>query len=1701
MSSASPSTAALHESQHLFVTSNENGFFPFEANAHDSLSSPTFKTNYLDGLPAIVVLAIWSLHYIVPRLFTLYFHIRYSWLRSDRKPKSSIPEQAGLSTSPDSVNRTSHGKNKSLSAPINAVCDAEDQVIVSELQKHDGRGVVEYIKSPLGVDSVESELSTDPRWGHPLLKVLLAWKDWITTIGTIGLLYLGFLQYQNIKILLGSDSLHAAWCLPRILMWGLASIFSILKLRLALNRTQEHPGDIYSLLETLLIPTYLLFLPFAFYNARTAVLVHLDRSSSSESRHLAILQESDFLILLLIVVLELCSSRPTRLLPPRGSTLKVSEPSPVEAIPPPLEPRSSLLALAYYAHTDGYLWRHTFKTATQASVPDLRPDDKTAAVLFRWRQDQAEYARLGIQPSLLRSLAWHLRYELLGQQFYAWFNAIGALLPPFFLQHILGFISAKAAGKDVPNHLGVLYAFGMLCTQVFLAFSQAEALFLGRRLSVRIRALFIALIFTKGLRRADTTPKSGSNAESSATQDNKAAGKDSKGTCDNEEGEGRASIGKIANLVSNDTMSLSEIGAYLHFLWPESAIQLILAGTYLYILLGYSALAGMMCVVIGIPMQSYLTNLYSKLQRQLMKAADRRLGLTGEIINNIKIVKFFAWESKFTEKMADLRDAELYVLFKRLLVGLSQTAVSLAIPTFVSITTFYVHTEVMGKSLTAEQAFTAIALFNVFRFPLGVMAGMIGGLLQSYVALRRIDDFLKEDETEKYSTLSSPVEEGDPLIGFKDAAFTYGAELEDAKVDMSGFQLRGLDFGFPVGELSLVIGRGGKTSLLLSLLGETNKLRGRAFLPSPVARQSGLDPAETLTDTTAYAPQQPWLLSDTIRNNILFGSAMNLARYDAVLKACALVPDLLTFTDGDLTEIGDKGTVLSGGQKARISLARAVYSPAKFLLLDDIMSAVDSHTAQHLFNMVLKGSLMKNRTCVLVTHAVDLCLPGAAFVVSLDQGEVTYAGKPSLSKSASFLFPPEQHEIMEAESRKDQTIEELAETSTEPAIHLATKATQKLVEDERQAVGAVSSTVYQLYLKALGGFFPIVFTLVLYVISELANAASSIVLKDWAGQTEGQAAGSKWNPAFYLFNPTVMITRISRESPDLMHWNRLDKDFTTQDIYAGKYLQWYTLAGLVTLAVQLFRQFYFTMQALKAARSIYDRLIRTVLNATVRFFDTVPMGRVLSRFTKDVQTMDRELSDALSYLINDIVSASFILIIVVTVLPIGFLVASLAASSFYVLIGYIYLASTREIKRSESTTRSPVISLCTECLQGATSIRAYGDIGRFNRDMFSKIDQYNRPYFMLWICNRWLSSRIDVTAALFTFAVACWMILNDASAALSGFALSYVISFNFRTLWIVRWWGVNEINMNSLERIHEYLDIDQEAKAGVIPPAAWPSRSGSIEVENLSVSYAPHLPKVLKGVSFSAQPGEKIGICGRTGSGKSTLALSFFRFIEASEGKIIIDGQDISKLDLPSLRSRLTIIPQESVLFTASIRWNLDPFDEHDDGRIWDALRRVGMAAPLGLVGDGPSGSRSESPGGNEISYITSLDMEVEDNGRNFSTGQRQLLAIARALLKLQNSSVLILDESTASLDAESDERIQKTIRTEMSDATILCIAHRLKSIIEFDKVLVLGLGEVLEFGRPIDLLAQKGSAFRELCERSGNMEELVEMAKVSSSG
>lgn len=1679
------------------------------------------RLKYLIGEPALVLVLLLGASFILPCLPRIWERIRRKTLITGSCFKRRSLPSGHISTQVAPKDPDLNG--------LQAVSHAEDKIIAIEVMREGGLGIDEQDRLELLLthnlpSSPGTHQNSHPHPTSFSTALVRSWKEVSITACTIGILVIAIARY-----LISSDaSAGSNWLLLPIILWLCISIISAVKLWIRIQsiiRNKAHPNPKYFQLEYRTVPIYLISLPLELLDTRSILLHHFGQQPTAEATYQLMFLRLVALVLLIITnVLELATSRPTTLLPasPKdsSSTIAPADSDRDAKRPDPLEPGRSLLSLAYFMHTDSYLWRHKSSTATEASIPDLRVDDKSAAVLFRWKKDQAEYEAENIKPSFLRALSWHFRNILLSQQLFAYFNAFGALLPPFFLQRIIGFISSKSSENPEPVHVAFLYALGMLGTQVFLAFSQSASLMIGRRLSVRLRALLITLIFTKSLRRSGVNSKIAEVVDSS----DDGSSTDSK-TPSKEDYQASASTGKIANLVSNDVASLAEIGAYFHFLWPESAIQIILAGIYLYILLGYSALAGMFCIVIAVPIQSYLTALWARYQDLLMAAADKRLGLATEVINNIKVVKFFAWETNFLQKMQVLREAELTMLFKRLLVNIGESTVSFSVPIFVSIVTFYTHTKVFGKTLTAEEAFTALALFNVFRFPLSILVGMISGLLQSYVSLKRIECFLNEKETEKYSTLSVPrATAGDPVVGFKNATFTYDAKQEDTgpTVESSTFKLTGLDFAFPEGKLSLIIGRvgSGKGTLLLSLLGETTKLSGEAFLPSPVSRVWGLDPAVELTNTTAYCPQQAWLLSDSIRNNILYGSMMNRTRYTEVLKACALAADLATFADGDLTEIGDKGTVLSGGQKARISLARALYSPAKVLLLDDVLSAVDSHTAQHLFNHVLNGPLMKDRTCILVTHAVDLCMPAASFVVSLDRGQVLFAGEPSLSKLASTLANLSENTEVQGnqsapESNSHLTIENLVAAipnEDEAIVEIKTRATQRLVEEEHQAVGAVSLKTYRLYYDCLGGFMPLFNTFILFILAELGNVLSTWVLKQWAESNQTSPDPTSPIVSNWLTPSILASPQLSSAVPNLLyfHQDTLSEKDPDLEKRLDHYILLYLLTGMFALAFELIRETYFTCRSIIAGRKIYERLISTLLNAQVRFFDTVPMGRVLNRLSTDVRTVDRDLADALIYMAEDVLSTIAILVVVIAVLPMGFLVSTMGACLIYVAIGYLYLASTREIKRSESTSRSPIISLCTECLGGVTSIRAYGDIGRYTQQMFQLIDAYNRPFFMLWMCNRWLSCRIDTAAALFTFLVVMYMIQSDMPAALSGFALSYVITLNTKTLWIVRWWSVNEINFNSMERIHEYLGVQQEPRNGIQPPAAWPSKQGTIEVEGLTARYAPHLPPVLKSVSFSVKAGEKIGICGRTGSGKSTLALSFFRFIEAEAGRIVIDGLDISKLDLACLRSRLTIIPQESVLFSATIRWNLDPFSEHDDSRIWDALRRVGMAAPS--VDLSHSGSHAGNPScgstGQDLQFITSLDMEVKEGGKNFSTGQRQLLAIARAILKLENSALLILDESTASLDAESDEKIQATIRSEMGDSTILCIAHRLKTIIDYDKVLVLSDGEVLEFDEPWKLLldedeqegqaagvAKKTSAFKELCLKSGHYDELKQSA------
>ncbi|KAK4703719.1 hypothetical protein P7C70_g2503, partial [Phenoliferia sp. Uapishka_3] len=1538
-----------------------------------------------------------------------------------------------------------------------------------------------------------------------------------------------------VRLVYGQGEEGSNWLPLMVVAWAWSTLLALAQLALAFTfrlRRLQLPGSThrvprwYTFLEIHYIPWLMIYVIIAFFNLRSAILTNL----AAESRSAFVVEVATFTISSTLFLVEIFAPRPSKF----SSRSSKATTDATTKLPRAPEMNASLFGLATFSYINSFMVANAFPKPGQpalpmTAIPDLRPDDKTARVLLSYRRDVAAL-NAGRGPGTKRKawgltakLAWHFRRELLVQQFWSYIRVAVVGLPPLFLQAILGHINKRQRGEEAPFHVALLYAVGLFFFQILGALCASQSLFIGRRICIRLRSIIVGEVFTKALRRKDMAGTSAPTDESDDVK--KDAKKEAKKPTEDEEAE-KASSGKILNLISVDTFRLSEVCAYLHFIWPELSLTIVITVVLLFRVLGLSAIAGLTVLILITPLQAASSRLFYVYQKRLLAAADARLNLATEVIASVRIVKYFAWEPKFLEKMQETRDKELAALWARALTMVAGTLTTFGAPIIVSVATFVFHTKVLHRDLTAETAFTALALFNILRGPLEGVTDMVVNVLQAHVSLKRIDEFLQEQETAKYSTMRSTATGTEPVIGFVDGSFTWSDE-QLAKDDPSVFRIHDLNLEFPVGKLSIILGPvgSGKSTLLLSLLGETNKLSGASFLPSPVVRSTGADPS-ILTDTAAYCSQSPWLLSDTIKENILFGSQLNEARYQAVLDACALQTDLRQFELGDATEVGEKGTVLSGGQKARISLARAIYSPAKHVLLDDVLSAVDSHTAQHLFSECLKGRIMRHRTCIIVTHAVDLCLPGSAYIVSMDNGSIVTSGTPDVlatSPEHKALLAPKLEETAAASAIMIEAIA-AGETDEELTIEQAEakRARQeqlKLVKDETQSEGAVSRDVYLLYLRSMGGWWLAALSLSIFVAAQLAEIGVSLALRYWAASYDDEENSARQLVVMTLH---TSLNRWRSVPSAMLHPFRSNEDLFSTTGYGNEttdyWLKMYVVLGLINLSLYAARVAFFLHRGVVASRIIYTELIDKILGARIRFFDQTPTGRILNRLSKDMETIDQDVAMAGMFLLLEILGVIGIIGSISAVLP-AFLGAAAIITLSYWAIGYVYLASSRELKRHESVTKSPIFALFGESLNGVATIRAYGDSARFTRQTFDLVNINNRPFFALWQANRWLSVRVDIAGACVSLAAAVFVLsAKSMDAALAGFVLSFAIAFNERILWVVRLWSVVEINFNSVERVREYLQLDQESKTGAIPPAIWPSRDGSIEVEGLTASYAPELPPVLKNVSFKILPKEKIGICGRTGSGKSTLGLSFFRFIEPTSGRIVIDGLDINTLSLPELRSRLTIVAQESALFAGTLRFNVDPFDVYDDADIWDALRRVQMAAPIsrptprqsrapsrvqsrapsikgGADDEDGEGSETTATEADERFIVKSLEMVVMEGGKNFSAGQRQLLALARGILKLSTSSILLLDESTASLDQATDERIQDTIRTEMSSATILCIAHRLRTIIDYDKILVLDQGEVVEFDTPWNLLARESSSFYSLCQKSGEFDSLLVLA------
>ncbi|KAJ7240591.1 multidrug resistance-associated ABC transporter [Mycena rebaudengoi] len=1251
-------------------------------------------------------------------------------------------------------------------------------------------------------------------------------------------------------------------------------------------------------------------------------------------------------------------------------------------------------------------------------------------------------------------------------------SAVLFYAPPFFLRMLLAYLEDDPEREN--RGWGWVWVFSLFATNVILYLLTGQLWSLSTTtLQVRLRNQLNTVLFAKTLVRKDvaSSAPAPTSTKDKGKDDTKATpGSDVEEKDDEDDFSSKA---QIMTLMTTDVDRVSEFAWHL-FTLVDSPVEILVGSIFLYKLLGVSSLFGLAVSLLFMPLNHWAGKIVVGAQDNLMKARDERVALMNEILGGIRMLKFMAWERSFEARVIKVRDKELKYQKLNYTIEVLWNGIWNGSPIIVTLVAFWHYAVVRNIILTPSTAFTSIIVFNEMKFALNALPETIISLLQSLVSLRRIEKYLGTAEVS--SVL--PMEQQSQTIAFQSCTVTWPQDRRSGSTSTSAtpsaastprhkFVLVDLTLQFPPGELSLICGKlgSGKTLLLLALLGEADVLSGQMMCPrSPpnsLAAFADVHPTKenwVVQGICAYVPQAAWLRNASIKDNILFSLPFDEKRYRLTLEVCALVSDLEILEDGDEAEIGERGVNLSGGQKARVSLARAVYSRASILLLDDVLSAVDAHTAHHLYHSCLRGELMQGRTVILVSHHVQLCVPAASYVVALDNGRISFQGTRDEFQSSGVMAGLVQSTTANEEEQTETAIETLplakkaAEDPNTTAVSSPTAAAEKskspprkLVEEEKRAVGRVARDVWATYVKACGGVAYWALFLLIFVVAALAP----VLENGWVS-----------------------------------YWSRGDESKS-----AVYYITVYAILTTVGLIMTTLRWLVLYTGSIHASTVLYKRLLEAILFANLRFHDTVSRGRVLNRFGKDFEGIDSSLSDNFGRSVANFASTLTTVITISFVGGLPCVVAFGIVAVFYYNVAKVYGQTSRDMRRLDSVTRSPLYTMYSETIAGVAILRAFGASSKFLRDMLRCVDTNSNPYYWLWGVNRWLSIRFNILSSFIMGAIAMVAVLKGSiSASLAGFALAFANTITNDLLFMVRRFVGLEQSMVALERVKEYSELPREAPEFIEPrpPASWPS-TGAIRCEDLVIRYAPELPAVLHSLTFDINPGEKIGILGRTGSGKSTLALSFFRFVEPTSGRILVDGLDIGQIGLTDLRSRITIIPQDPTILSGSLRSTLDVFEEYEDAEIFESLRRVHLIPSE----DTPA----EDANAVNANMFRNLDSSVSEGGDNFSTGEKQLLCMARAILK--RSKILVMDEATASVDYATDELIGKTIRHEFASSTILTIAHRLRTVIDYDRVMLLDQGRIAEFDRPDVLLRNTGSKFHGLCKATGK-EEFAMLKKMA---
>ncbi|EHK17405.1 uncharacterized protein TRIVIDRAFT_43463 [Trichoderma virens Gv29-8] len=1152
----------------------------------------------------------------------------------------------------------------------------------------------------------------------------------------------------------------------------------------------------------------------------------------------------------------------------------------------------------------------------------------------------------------------------------------------------------------------------------------------------------------------------------------------------------------IVNMFSVDCDAIARFGSQSGQ-YVNCGGQFTIITVFLLHLVGWQSLcAGMLGIVVLFPINRALAARYGSNQKILMKLRDKRSTIITEALQGIRQIKFSAIETQWTEKIENVREEELSMLWRTRINNIYMAIASEFTPIVLTSLSLATYSYING-TLLPSVAFTAITLFMFLEGIVAHIPLLLVTAINAKVSCDRIDKFFRTPEK------TENVHPG-PAVSFHDATITFPFGSGDPTDDR--FALRKLNLDFPNNSLSVISGPtgSGKSLLLASILGEAEVLSGYIQAPRAPPPDQRFDSKATAANwifptAICFISQTPWIENATIKNNVLFGLPFDPVRYEKVLHACALSQDLSLFEDGDETEVGAQGVTLSGGQKWRLTLARALYSRAGIMVIDDVFSALDAHVGKHVFANALLGELAKGRTRILVTHHSSLCLPRADYAVHLVNGVVEHSGSvEELRRTGVLDHIIEADEAEEAQRDGNTKSGQPATTPSQDSTPKDKAAPKKLVEDEKREVGRVKTAVYTGYLKSFSGLPFWSFLILLFAVAQGLTLGRAYWIKIWASSYE--QVDSSMHVMVYQYRKTLQ-TQFFNQPMNSANLTNVATGFQmeAQTRSLWFYLGVYCLISTISVLVSVSRLYCVYTGSLRASRKIFQGILRSVLRAPLRWLDTVPTGRILNRFTGDFTSMDSSLATNFYYFATVTWEMLGILVAALFVSPFMIFVAItlLVACAFY---AQQYMAAARTIKRLESTNKSPVISHFASSLSGLSTIRAFSKAPEFTNRIFGLIDDWAACTWYISAFRMWLMIRIGITASMFAAVVGIFVVTTPSiDASLAGFVLSFALNFGHAINWGISVSTQTELDMNATERIFEYQNLEIEKQDGEDVRASWPEE-GRIEVESLEVGYAEGLPSILKGLSFTAERNQRIGIVGRTGGGKSTLSLALFRFLQTRSGSITIDGVDISKIKLSDLRTRLVIIPQDPFLFSGTIRTNLDPFNQFSDYELQKALMRVhlissnpGTPAPEQVleehsVSSAPTATENDT----EANSSLSLSSPVASGGSNLSQGQKQLLCLARAILS--RPKVLLLDEATSAVDMETDRLIQDSIRQEFSDSTLLVIAHRLSTVVDFDRILVIKDGVTAEFGTPKELLEIENGLFKEMISHSGEKDELVRL-------